>query len=394
MIKTLNPYSTSSSKTDEIMSRYRPIAPKPETPAANGGGDGGSVAADDPMLSPKMRRSPYLRSIWTNLQARPTRTRKRGRTGVVSPLAIKRQRTTPPFVGFCSPSPLTTPAQSLTMQMQGFAHRGLPLTAGGTAVLERPMAAAASIGTRPLLSCPMPSPTVTQLPLTELNLVNTFDGEKASIKGVAGGGLDEKDLQLELKVPSITGVLLPQPIRPIGSSIRVGFISTEEQLLLLLHAELAKERQRAEEVEEAMESEELPAIISDSNNKVRMTNSAYKEMVGQPECPWLDSMLSSGGCCGRRISGEVVIHDATETGLPISSAKRFSCWVRIEWERKGEKRWIDAFSEVMRLRCDSKDYLFTWKFHVQERERERERTGSIGVGILHSKLINEEVTGV
>ena len=48
---------------------------------------------------------------------------------------------------------------------------------------------------------------------------------------------------------------------------------------------------KSEEVEEEVDSEALPGVISDSNNKVRLANSAYKKMVGQPKCPWLDSMV-------------------------------------------------------------------------------------------------------
>ncbi|GAB2228398.1 hypothetical protein Droror1_Dr00010236 [Drosera rotundifolia] len=309
MIKTLNLISASSSKTtNEIMSRYRPIAPRPVE---------AGVSADG---SPKMSHGTYLSTVWSNLQARPARSRKRGRGGGISPLAIKRRRS--------SRTPITNPDQ--TIYAQGFAQCGLPW---------------ANIETHQMiLSCPMPAPAMTQMPPL----------------------VEEKDLQLELKLLGTTGVISPQPIRPVGSRIRVGLINKEE-----LHAGLAEEKRRPEEVEKEMEAEELPAIISDSNNRVRMTNSAYKEMVGQPGCPWLDSTIgktSAGKGGGRRISGEVVIQDVTGTGLPMTKSEGFSCWVRIDWESKGEKKWINALGEVMRLCCDSKDYLFTWRFHVQERD--------------------------
>ncbi|XVE70204.1 hypothetical protein DITRI_Ditri10aG0054000 [Diplodiscus trichospermus] len=48
---------------------------------------------------------------------------------------------------------------------------------------------------------------------------------------------------------------------------------------------------KQKEIEEEVESKAFPAFISDSNNKVRLANFAFKEMVGQLECPWLDSMI-------------------------------------------------------------------------------------------------------
>ncbi|GAB4839288.1 hypothetical protein Ancab_028815 [Ancistrocladus abbreviatus] len=347
MIQTLNPCPTSS-KTDEIMSRYRPIAPKPEAPITSNHDNG-------PMSRQKMRHSPYLRNIWAHLQARPTRTRKRGRTAISpsptasAPAALKRSQRTP-FLGLCSPSPVTSPAQSLSLQ--GFGHGG---------VLA---AAQSSMVTLPLPSCPIPAPAVTHQhlppPAVELDLNRV------------AGGLEEEDLLLQLKVPNVCRVITPQPIRPIGSSISVGCISEDPNPPPLVAA-ADQMMKKAEEVEEEVEAEALPAIISDSNNRVRMANSAYKEMVGQPECPWLDSMVS--GASGRRISGEVVLRlmesvsdsgSGSGSGLRISGANGFCCWVRIEWERNGEKRGVNAFCDVVRLVCVSKDYVLIWRFHTRE----------------------------
>ncbi|KAL0322988.1 UNVERIFIED_CONTAM: hypothetical protein Sangu_1918100 [Sesamum angustifolium] len=78
MIQTISPYA--SARTAEIMSRYRPIAPKPEAPSPN------SAAENDNSALPNgIRKSPYLRNVWAHLQARPTRTRKRGRTAAFPP---------------------------------------------------------------------------------------------------------------------------------------------------------------------------------------------------------------------------------------------------------------------------------------------------------------------
>lgn len=136
MIQALNlPYS---SKTDEIMSRYRPIAPKPEIPgdSTNNNGNGNSNNAyDGPSVPEKFRQSPYLRNMWSHLQARPTRTRKRGRNSALSPAAAaallrkqqqqllvqphlgRREPTT--FMGLCSPTHFPSSAHNLSVQTFG-----------------------------------------------------------------------------------------------------------------------------------------------------------------------------------------------------------------------------------------------------------------------------------
>ncbi|KAF2324266.1 hypothetical protein GH714_011422 [Hevea brasiliensis] len=314
-------------------------------------------------MSQKIRQSPYLRNLWPQLQAKPTRTRKRGRAAM-SPPTIKRPRTH--FLGLSSPSHLLSPARHLSLQ--GFAHGipqlPVPNLAGVNSSLENPVTTASDLVTLPLLpyqsSVPVDGnkPTAREIsciePRREVIDLNTL----AEIP-------EEKDLLRQLQEPLTHNVITPQPVRAVGSSISVGCVS--EDLGSTPPVQLPK---KPEEVEEEVESEALPAVISDSNYKVRLANSAYKEMVGQPECPWLDSMLMGDGSFGssscKRICGEVILHLA-DSKIPASS-NGFSCWVRIEWGHEGKKRAINAFCDVIRLSCESKDYLFTWRFHTHDRE--------------------------
>ncbi|KAK6245901.1 hypothetical protein QQP08_023036 [Theobroma cacao] len=356
MIKTLNPYSTTA-KTAEIMSRYRPIAPKPEVPA--------NSLNENSAMSQKIRQSPYLRNLWPQLQARPTRTRKRGRAAL-SPPTLKRARTH--VLGLSSPSLVTSPAKNLSLQ--GFSH-GIPQlsvpnfvnTGGG---LESSCAPPASLVTLPLLPCPPSGPIAAKkATLPALNCMEPCGGEKVIDLNTVAEIPEEKDLLKQLQGPVTSGVIAPQPIRPVGSSISVGCISEDPSLTPPMQVP-----KKSEEVEEEVESEALPAVISDSNNKVRLANSAYKEMVGQPECPWLDSMVTvegrAGGNSCKRICGEVMLH-LSDSRVPVTS-NRFSCWVRIDWGSDGKKSSINAFCDVIRLSCQSKDYLFTWRFHTHNRE--------------------------
>ncbi|KAJ4701605.1 Seed dormancy protein [Melia azedarach] len=349
MIKTLNPYNTATTaKTAEIMSRYRPIAPKPEVPAS-------------PMSeSPKIGQSPYLRNLWPQLQARPTRTRKRGRTAI-SPPAIKRSRTH--IFGLSPPCHVTSPAKNLSLQ--GFSHGVPQLTPPNLAAvstsMENPATATSNLVTLPLLPCTPSVPAVSnKKTVPEMsNCMETFGGVQAIDLNKVAEIPEEKDLLVQLQRPPSTKIIAPHPVRPVGSSIRVECINEDQTLIPGGHVP----KKKPEEVEEEVESEALPAVISDSSNKVRMANSAYREMVGQPECSWLDSMMSSS--C-KRICGEVMLR-FPDSEVPVSS-NRFSCWVRIEWGRDGQKNSVHAFCDAIRLCCESKDYLFIWRFHPHARE--------------------------
>ncbi|KAE8725765.1 NADH-ubiquinone oxidoreductase-related-like protein [Hibiscus syriacus] len=323
MIKTLNPYSTTA-KTAEIMSRYRPIAPKPEMPA--------NSVDKNSALSQKMNQSPNLRNLWPQLQSRPTRSRKRGRA-TLSPTTLKRARTH--ILGLPSP----------TLSLQGFSHE-----------IEIPQFSSTpstSLVTLPLLPCCM----------------EHFGREKVTDLNEVAEIPEEKDFLKLFQSPPIRSLIAPQPIRPVGSSIFVGCINEEPRM----NPPPMQVPKKPEEIEDDIEAEALPALISDSNNKVRLANSSYKELLGQPECPWLDSMVKgterrSISNSSNRICGEVTLN-LSDSRVPINS-KGFSCWVRIEWGNEGNnnKGSITSFCDVVKLSCQSKDYLFTWRFHTHNRE--------------------------
>ncbi|KAF5740608.1 hypothetical protein HS088_TW11G00684 [Tripterygium wilfordii] len=360
MIKTLSPYSDAA-KTAQIMSKYRPIAPKPEVPIN-----------ESPPMSQKIRQSPYLGNLWPQLQARPTRTRKRGRAAVSLPTS-KRQKAQ--MFSLSSPSFLASPAKNLCLQV--FAH-GLPqltvtnpVVAGGS--LDSPVTATtpSSLMALPLLPCPNVVPVVTtnQETAIEDNCMEPSTRERDIDLNTVAEIPEEKDLLQQLQGKPV--IITPRPVRPVGSSISVGCIIEDPNSSTSAVQVLKK----LEELEEEVESEVLPAIVSDSNNKVRVANSAYKKMVGQPECPWLDLMEPvagdghSGGHSCRRICGEVMLH-LSNTRVPVSS-NGFSCWVRIEWGQDEKKRSVNTFSDVViRSSCESKDHLFTWRFHTPSTSRE------------------------
>ncbi|KAK4745650.1 hypothetical protein SAY87_011962 [Trapa incisa] len=384
MIKTMNPYNSSTtSKTAMILSRYRPIAPKPEIPAA---GDGSSPPSSHSSsatpMSQKIRQPPYMRNFWPQLHARPTRSRKRGRAAI-SPGSLRRQRTRHSASFQCihpamPPPPTATaavykglPFQAFTGLGLGLAHQLLP-GISTTTVEAQPASGSRSLVTLPLLPCsPVTSVGSDAVPELDLSL-----NARPAVSEIP----EEKDLLRLLQGPacnSAATVIAPKPLRPVGSCVTVGPIidgpvSPENWMPLV--------RRKREDVEEELESDRLPAVITDANNKVRLVNSAYKEMVGQPECSWLDSlMLGTGGYIDhpkgsassstiwRRINGEVALRLFAGEEVPFSS-DAFTSWAKIEWGCGTEKSSVKVFCKVNKLSCDFKDYVYAWRFHIHGTE--------------------------
>ncbi|KAL6013029.1 hypothetical protein ACLOJK_003519 [Asimina triloba] len=333
-----------TSKTDEIMSRYRPIAPKPQLPPH-------SLLDGSPDAE-----SPFLTRALSSLQkTRSTRARKRAKT-CNSTAAQKR-----PKIRIIQQQP-----SSLDSCLAK--HTQLPLFEHGLPCFPYPPS--------PRLPDSPPgggdSASISLLLYTPSSDVSAADGfhlspsveEQAINLNCKAEAMEAKNLLQ--KVPASMGspaVIVPQPVRPVGSSISVGCISKP-----LSSTSSAPVLKRPEEVEEEVELEALPSVVSDSNNRVRLANSAYKAMLGQPECPWLDSMVAKDGSrvgtTSKRISGEVML-DLSHTSVPMP-ANRFSCWVKIEWASNGRNMFVDAPCDVTRLSCESKDYLFTWRFLITD----------------------------
>jgi hypothetical protein len=172
---------------------------------------------------------------------------------------------------------------------------------------------------------------------------------------VAAVGRDvpvERDLLRKLLEPK---VISPRAVRPVCSAIHVGCIHRTDATCT------AAASKTAVQVEAELEVDALPAVVSDSSNRVRLVNDAYKQMVGQPECPWLDAVSATS----RRISGEVALVVADQSSLPETYGA-FTCTAEIEWEDDGKLTSIAVPCDVSRLHCESRDYLFTWRFRTAD----------------------------
>lgn len=303
-------------KANEIMARFRPIAPKPAMPTSPAGqaGDGDGVVATNRVLC--------------QLQSSPCQARKRGRPSVVPvspPVAAKRKRAPG------TPAPLRCAAATdAVVATTTRAHVSVALS--GCACLHFSSLSPASAGSGDLTRL---SPKVAAAAEEERDVPV------------------ERDLLRKLLEPK---VISPRAVRPVGSTIHVEYI---------VHGAVdvgcTAASKTAQEVEAELETDALPAVVSDSSNRVRLVNDVYKKMVGQPVCPWLDAVAAAAA--SRRISGEVALVVAEPATLPEFRGG-FSCTAMIEWERDGKRASIRVLCDVSRLQCESRDYLFTWRFRT------------------------------
>lgn len=301
MMQTLN-----SSKTAEILARYRPIAPKP--PDHEIKENNTSNTNSNP--SQKIRDSGYVRGVRSYMNARP-RTRKRGR----ALLAPKRSYA---FAPYLSPKNLSSFLASPNVLLPNYT-----------------MAA-----------------STMQATVKDLDLNMHVPVEKDLLQQ-----LQAKEVQVQ---PG--GVVAPRPIRLVSSAIKVHPRTISNQEVAV------QSRSKAKEIEVEVESEALPTVISDSKNQVRMANSAYNKLVGQPECSWLDSNDGCGSEAVKcnKICGEVVLQ-LPDTAVEefVSTSNGFFCLAVIEWGNSEYKSSITTFGEAVRLVCESRDYMFAWRFHTQ-----------------------------
>ncbi|CAN6225872.1 unnamed protein product [Urochloa humidicola] len=308
-------------KANEILARFRPIAPKPALAAA----------AASPVAQAAAEGVVAANRVLCQLQSRPCRARKRGRPTVV-PV-----------------SPKSSPAAQPAAKRRRAAAPYPPLrcAAATDAVVATATRAHVSVVV-PVSAClPLASlPPATGVP-EDLQVKVLTAAEERDVPV-------ERDLLRKLLEPK---VISPRAMRPVCSTIHVESIHRTDTAI-----RAAVTSKTAAEVEAELEADALPVVVSDSCNRVRLVNDAYKEMVGQPECPWLDAVAAAS----RRISGEVVLVVADPASLPELPHGVFTCTARIEWEYGGKCTSIVAACDVTRLQSESRDYLYTWRFRTAD----------------------------
>eukprot|EP00252_Welwitschia_mirabilis_P014698 TRINITY_DN3243_c0_g1_i1.p1 TRINITY_DN3243_c0_g1~~TRINITY_DN3243_c0_g1_i1.p1 ORF type:complete len:513 (-),score=-39.15 TRINITY_DN3243_c0_g1_i1:482-2020(-) len=154
-------------------------------------------------------------------------------------------------------------------------------------------------------------------------------------------------------------VITPQPLRPIGSTITVECVTE----LPAASASSVPSAVSVEVLEEQLERERAPALLTDTAFRVRWANSAYRQMVGQPECAWLSAPAEAVGEMGRKISrinGDVGIVFGGK-GSGGEGGGGFSCRVKIQWEKNS----MTVPCDVFRLSASaSSETFYAWRFDV------------------------------
>ncbi|KAL6647935.1 hypothetical protein ACP70R_015372 [Stipagrostis hirtigluma subsp. patula] len=172
----------------------------------------------------------------------------------------------------------------------------------------------------------------------------------------------ERDLISRLQAPR---VIAPRPMRPLRTTICID--SSNIVAGGAGSTAMAVSRKTAREVEAELERAGAPpAVVSGRDGRVRLANDAYKAMVGQPVCPWLDAVPGAGA--SRRINGEVVLSvrpfgaAAAASRPPDAVGGAFPCTARISWERDGAVASLTAPCAVERLDGAAGEYRFIWMF--------------------------------
>lgn len=147
-------------------------------------------------------------------------------------------------------------------------------------------------------------------------------------------------------------VIMPQPLRPVGSSVVVECITDTHLQEEMNTASMMS----MEEVEEQLESKTSPCLISDSQKTVRWSNSAYRQMVGQPECSWLEKESNKVV----RIQGKILLLFNLQLPQNVSA---FSCRVKIQWNNAGDKTSITVPCDVFRF--NGNGHSLAWHFDIQ-----------------------------
>ncbi|KAJ1291646.1 hypothetical protein BS78_02G331600 [Paspalum vaginatum] len=298
-------------KANEILARFRPIAPKPALAAA-------------PVAQAAAEGVVAANRVLCHLQSRPCRARKRGRPTTVVPV---------------SPKP---GAQTAAKRKRPAAAPYPPLRCSAATATD-----AVATATRVHVSVVVPGSAclhLASLPPPAAGASEALAKEAAEERDVPV----ERDLLRKLLEPK---VISPRAVRPVCSTIHVECIRRGDASCTAVVSKTAAE------VEAELEADALPAVVTDSSNRVRLVNDAYKEMVGQPECPWLDAVAAAS----RRISGEVVLVVSEPSPLPETYGV-FTCTARIGWGYDGKCTAVYAPCDVSRLQCESRDYHFAWRF--------------------------------
>ncbi|ERN11856.1 hypothetical protein AMTR_s00020p00118800 [Amborella trichopoda] len=308
-----SPYMVS--KAEQIMLRYRPIAPKPAAQSAS---------------------SSSLTAVGSGAEVKQNPAAVGGRGGRAkrrcSEIKRSRKRARKP------PTATAMPEEGISTSL-----RAASVSVSGSASSEKE---SCSLITLPL----MPERTLERKEVPHQTMTCEPRGLYSVDPAPKAKSQQQEELEEELGSCSRMGVVVPQPMRRVGSSVTLECI-TNECILVCNGSEFSMNSlaPSAEEMQKLLEWDESPILVSDSSNRVVWTNQAYLQLVGRPP-EW----------CGGGGRGEMVVLWTREK-LPLSSSS-FSCRAKIQWS-----------SNTLMVPCDvwrvcsepAAIYYYAWKLDLK-----------------------------
>jgi hypothetical protein len=172
-------------------------------------------------------------------------------------------------------------------------------------------------------------------------------------------------------------VVTPQPLRPVGSTIRFENITP-----LASDASLAV-KGSFELIKRQFDRWATPVILTDLKNRARWVNAAYKKLVGQPPCTWLASAVSKENNLEQlRLTGGIIVVGLEDLKtLPAS----LQCNVKVSWPQGGAGKLQESGCMGTRIDSVGSEVLgYLWRFDVplrgQTTVEDQAKTGGFAGG--------------
>ncbi|KAH7439453.1 hypothetical protein KP509_04G061600 [Ceratopteris richardii] len=347
----LRRYSTPVPPSDGVraLSHYRPIAPKPPLPCV--AESSSTISFQNTCVGPVMSALTHVASLFPRHQSIKKRRKRRNKNSQTHTPALKRP-------ALLSPSSARERHEDLSGIRRGRAPVSFPMIFEHNAEFMERAAASASPSVLPpvdrkgktmqsdiaFIDLVEHKSTLHQHSMSREDLRRLLRASgKGTVNAPSADMLWEPSrvaqFQIHLEGQSkFIPATLWRLSRKLAMNVE-GLISVET-ITAISNAKLEL-KYSSEHVESQLEASNLPGLIADLLNVVRWVNTAYKAMVGQPECPWLMSTVHSWS---PTIAGVVLLSSNVDNP---TSASSFSGRVNVKWTRRSS-----GHRTSMTLQCD------------------------------------------
>ncbi|KAH7439451.1 hypothetical protein KP509_04G061400 [Ceratopteris richardii] len=375
----LRRYSTPVPPSDGVraLSHYRPIAPKPPLPCV--AESSSTISFQNTCVGPVMSALTHVASLFPRHQSIKKRRKRRNKNSQTHTPALK-------CPALLTPSSARERHEDLSGVRRGHAPVSFPMIFENDAEFMEKAAASASPSVLPLVDGKgktMQSDMFGIVGYT-FNVDDRSDASGSCIlkmatrlkhnasceiqffKAPPPSRFDEEERDKakdDVRRNSITLSFSPVQIEPSLISSNTNQPCTSIACLERIYdacLEPLELKYSSEHVESQLEASNLPGLIADLLNVVRWVNTAYKAMVGQPECPWLMSTVHS---CSLTIAGAVLLSSNVDNP---TSASSFSGRVNVKWTRRssGHRTSMTLQCGVTASGTEHSRRMLAWQFDI------------------------------